>query len=396
VGATAPSIRKVTRVAGDEFDRVIQPGVTVALGDGIGMPYDACAALTKRAREVGGVRLITGWLVECPPGLEFDAFEDVRTFMAGYGLATGIAAGSVQYTPTNVSQLPALLTGPWRPDVTVLSAVETKRGLALGTEVSWVLTAAELSSACLVELRSRGTAAARAGLLDGLPLRVVGESDRPPLAPDRARVDDVAASIGKTVASLVPHGAAVQFGPGSIGEATVQAIDRPVMVDSGVLTDAVVDLAERELLLGRPLGTYLFGSARLCEWADEKEFLDRIEVTHDPSRLAGRPLVAINTALQIDRVGQLNIESVGGRQIAGIGGHADYASAGSRSPGGLSIVALPSTRGGRSTLVDHLQAPVSTPRSAVDIVVTEYGQADLRGRTDHERRDLIGSLFPNA
>ena len=396
MGATAPSSRKGTQVAGDEFDRVIQRGMTVALGDGVGMPYDACAALTRRAREVGGVRLITGWLVECPPGLEFDAFDEVRTFMAGYGLASGIAAGSVHYAPANVSQLPALLTGPWRPDVTLLSAVETTRGFALGTEVSWVLTAAELSSACLVELRSHGRAAARAGLLDGLPLRVVGESDRPPIAPDRAQVDDAAAAIGKTVASLVPHGAAVQFGPGSIGEATVQAIDRPVEVDSGVLTDAVVDLAERELLLGRPLGTYLFGSARLCEWADGTEVLDRIEVTHDPSRLAGRPLIAINTALQIDRVGQINIESIGGRQIAGIGGHADYASAGSRSPGGLSVVALPSIRGGRSTLVEHLSAPVSTARSAVDVIVTEYGHADLRGRTDEERRELIGSLFPNS
>jgi acyl-CoA hydrolase len=381
-------------VAGDDLNRCIEPGATVALADGVGMPFDICHALSRRAREVGGVRLITGWLVDCPPGLDLGAFAEVRTFMAGYGLTDGIATGTVKYAPVSVSQLPALLAGPWRPDVTLLSAVETGRGLALGTEVSWIVTAAELSSACLVELKTHSVSAARADLLAGLPLTVVGVSDRPPKDPGRARVDEVAPAIGKAVAALIPEGAAVQFGPGSIGEAGVQAIDRPVRVDSGVLTDAVVDLAERDLLLERPLGTYLFGSSRLCEWADGREVLDRIEVTHDPSRLAARPLVTINTALQIDLLGQINIESTGGRQIAGIGGHADYVSAGSRSREGLSIVALPSTRHGKPNLVDRLEVPVSTPRSAVDFVVTEYGHADLRGRSDAERAELISSLFP--
>jgi acyl-CoA hydrolase len=378
----------------DEFDRVIHHGTTVALADGVGMPWDACTALTRRAREVGGVRLITGSLVACPPGLEFDAFAEVRTFMAGYGLAAGIADGLVRYSPTSVSQLPALLAGPWRPDVTLLSAAETSRGLALGTEVSWIVTAAEQSRSCLVEVRSRGPAAARCGLLDGLQLTVVSESTQAPAAPERARVDDIAAAIGARVAEFVPEGAAIQFGPGSIGEAAVRAITRPVRVDSGVLTDAVVDLAEQGLLLDSPLGTYLFGSERLCEWSDGREVLDRIEVTHDPSRLAARPLVTINTALQIDLLGQLNIESVTGRQIAGIGGHADYVTAGSRSIGGLSIIAMPSGRGSRSNLVDRLVVPTSTPRSAVDIVVTEHGHADLRGRSDGERSELIGAIFP--
>ena len=378
----------------DDLHRVVTPGVTVAVGDGIGMPWDICRALSERARDVGGVRLITGWLVERPPGLDLGAFAEVRTFMAGYGLADGIAEGTVKYSPVSVSQLPSLLAGPWRPDVTLLSAVDTGRGLALGTEVSWIVTAAEISSTCLVELKTNSVAAARADLLSTLPMTVVGECAGEPSSPDRAPVDEVSAAIGKAVAALIPQDAAVQFGPGSIGEAAVQAIDRPVRVDSGVLTDAVVDLAERDLLVGAPLGTYLFGSSRLWHWADGREVLDRIEITHDPSRLAAETLVTINTALQIDRVGQVNIESVGTRQIAGIGGHADYVTAGSRSRGGLSIIALPSRRRGAPNLVDRLEVPVSTTRSAVDVVVTEYGHADLRGRSDGERAQLIASLFP--
>jgi acyl-CoA hydrolase len=116
-------------------------------------------------------------------------------------------------------------------------------------------------------------------------------------------------------------------------------------------------------------------------------------VTHDPGRLAARDLVTVNTALQIDLLGQVNVESVSGRLVAGIGGHSDYAAAGSRSRRGLSVIALASSHRGRSTLVERLRTPVSTRRSSVDVVVTERGCADLRGRSDAERAHLIAALF---
>jgi acyl-CoA hydrolase len=377
----------------DALRRAIRHGVTVALADGAGMPSAVCAELSERAREVGGVRLITGWVIERPAGLDLTAFADVRTFMAGYGLADGLAAGTVSYVPASLSQLPSLLAGPWHPDVVVISARDTSRGLVLGSEVSWVATAAAVAGTCLVEVNDRLPDAARPGLLDGTDLTVVAECSRPPVPRARAEVSESAARIGRTVAGLVPDGAAVLFGPGAVGEAVVTALDRPVAVDSGIVTDAVVDLADKGLLIGDPLGTYLLGTSRVYDWADGRAVLDRIEVTHDPGRLAARDLVTVNTALQVDLLGQVNVESVAGRLAAGIGGHSDYAAAGSRSRRGLSVIALPSSHRGRPTLVERLDTPVSTQRSSVDVIVTERGYADLRGRSDVERASLIAALF---
>ncbi len=380
----------------DLLGRVIRPGCTVALADGAGAPSEVCADLCAAAREAGGVRLITGWLLEPPPGLDFAAFSEVRTFMAGYGLAAGISDGTVRYVPAAVSQLPALLAGAWRPDTVVLSARRSSRGLTFGSEVSWIAAAVANAQHCLVEINDALPDAARPGLLDGEKLTVVGETWRAPINVARARQNEATKRIGAELAELVPAGAGIQFGPGAIGEALVAALNRPVSIDSGIITDAVVDLADRGLLIGQPLGTYLVGSPRLYEWANGRAVLDRIEITHDSSRLSGRNLVAVNTALEIDSLGQINVEAVGARRISGIGGHADYAISGSRGVHGLSIIALPSVRNGRSTLVDRLSAPVSTPRWAVDVVVTEFGRADLRGLSDDERRTAIGALFPGA
>jgi acetyl-CoA hydrolase len=108
--------------------------------------------------------------------------------------------------------------------------------------------------------------------------------------------------------------------------------------------------------------------------------------------------VAVNSAVEVDLTGQVNAEQAGGAIVGGIGGQADFARAASRSPGGCSIIALPATAtGGASRIVARLSGPVTTPRADVDVVVTEHGAADLRGRTLAERRlRLIAVAAPGA
>ena len=118
-----------------------------------------------------------------------------------------------------------------------------------------------------------------------------------------------------------------------------------------------------------------------------------MEHTHDGARLAGLPFVAVNTALEVDAGGQINVEAVGGTAVGGIGGHPDFAQAAARSVEGLSVIALPSRRRGAPTLVERLSAPVSTLRGDVDVVVTELGVADLRGRGDAERAGVLAEAF---
>ncbi|WP_433956111.1 acetyl-CoA hydrolase/transferase C-terminal domain-containing protein [Janibacter indicus] len=145
---------------------------------------------------------------------------------------------------------------------------------------------------------------------------------------------------------------------------------------------------------GEAVTTYLAGGSRLLQWADGRPLLRPVGYTHDGTRLStGAPLVAVNTALEVDDQGQVNVEGFPSASVGGVGGHGDYAVSATRSPGGLSIVALLTEHKGRSTLVDHLSAPVSTPSHDVDVLVTERGAVDLRGLDRAERAAAIRALW---
>jgi acyl-CoA hydrolase len=106
---------------------------------------------------------------------------------------------------------------------------------------------------------------------------------------------------------------------------------------------------------------------------------------------------AINAAAQVDLTGQVNAERIGATIIGGIGGQADFARAAARSAGGASIIALPALAAdGTSRIVAHLAGPVTTSRADVDLIVTEYGVADLRGASERERAHRIMAIAAPA
>jgi acyl-CoA hydrolase len=211
------------------------------------------------------------------------------------------------------------------------------------------------------------------------PVRLTAGSGRAPTA--------VELSIGAAAAALVPPRATIQYGAGAVCEAVVAGLDVPVQVRSGLVSDAIVDLDRRGLLGGQAQAAYAWGGDDLAALsAGGKLRLVPVEVSHDIGRLAGMArFVAVNTAVQVGLDGAVNVEMAGGRRVAGIGGHPDFCAAAVRSPGGLSIIALPSTRRGASTIVSTVEV-VSTPRTDVDVVVTEHGMADLRGLDEEGRR----------
>ena len=381
--------------ATDLLDQWVTSGSTVAVADGVGAPARLCADLSEIAASRKDVRLILGWCPELPRGLDLSAFGDIRSFMPGTTLRSHVVEGRVHYVPAYLSQVPALFGGPWRPDVVLMTVRETARGLNLATEASWIGAAARAARVCVAELNDALPDAARAPLLQGVDVTVAVESDEPPTQIPSREPDAIDSAIATHVAPLVKPGATLQYGPGPLAEAVLTALRGPVRIDSGIITDAVVGLADDGLLAGTPTATYLCGTDRLYDWAHERAILEPIDVTHDTSRLMSTDIVAVNTALVIDLLGQVALEAPGGR-AAGIGGHADYAYAASRSRGGLSVIALPTARAGRSTLVERLHLPVSTARSLVDVVVTEHGRADLRGLSDDERARAIRRLYPDA
>jgi acyl-CoA hydrolase len=385
----------VTGSAPASLAGLVRPGALVALADGIGSPRAVTAELSAVARSVGDVRLLLGWTPAGDPDLDFTAFADVRTVMPGWGLRRPVDAGLVRAVPVRLSAVPALLHGPLRPDLLVAAVVPRPGGgFGFGTEVSW------LRAAVAAGARVAGVLAGGYPRCDGGPalpedqLVIVGRTEARPatLAFSEPRAEH--REIAEHVAALIPEGARLQVGPGALGVAILAGIRSPVRIESGLLPDGVVDLDHRGMLAGEPVAAYLAGGDRLLEWADGRPLLHPVEHTHDPGRLSsGVPFVAVNTALEVDEQAQVNVEGLPGAAVGGIGGHPDYAAAGSRSIGGLSIVALPAAHHGSRTLVPRLPGPVTTPGHDVDILVTERGAADLRGLDRAERAAAISRLW---
>ncbi|HYT39909.1 MAG TPA: acetyl-CoA hydrolase/transferase C-terminal domain-containing protein, partial [Acidimicrobiia bacterium] len=214
-----------------------------------------------------------------------------------------------------------------------------------------------------------------------------------PPAPSGRPATATEEAIGATVAGLIPPGATLEVGVGTIGDAVLAHLGVGVRIRSGLVTDAVVGLDRRGLLLDRAEATYAWGGDDLAALSAAGRLrLIPSDQSHDVERLAAfEQFTAVNSALEVGLDGAVNVEVLGGRPVAGIGGHGDFCAAAARSAGGLSIVALPATRRGRSTIVPAVEH-VSTPGADVHVLVTEHGVADLRGIDDGERRRRLAAV----
>ncbi len=378
----------------------IRPGSTVAIGDGVGAlrclddGTSVRAAVSAVARDIGSVRLILGWSPAALDGLEADAFAEIVALMPGWGLRTVLTSPTARFVPTRLSGIPALVSGVLRPDVLITRVVERGGQLHFGTEVSWQRGLVEAGVPVIAIVDDTSVCADAGPPLDAQILCVSGHSDEGPASMPQKDPEPVHDALADAVLPFVPEGARLQYGPGQLGTALLRRTAVPLRIDTGLLTDAVVDMDKRGMLIDMPSATYLFGTEELYGWADSKPILRGIEYTHDITRLSsGEPFIAVNTAIEIDPHGQVNVEGRGEKVVGGIGGHPDYCAAARISRGGLSIIAVPSTVNGHSPLVDQLSRPASTPAHDVDLIVTEAGHADLRGADWDQRRRLIAALF---
>lgn len=234
------------------------------------------------------------------------------------------------------------------------------------------------------------------------------ESDQP--LPELARVAPGAVehAVAAHVAGLIEDGATPQLGIGNLPDAVLAALHghRDLGLHSGAVPEGVVSLAEVGVLTnarkrfdpGVAIGGILMGGRSLRRWAHRNAALELrpSDYTHHPEVLAAsHRLAAINSAIEVDLTGQINAEVAAGVYVGAVGGAMDFLRAAARSPGGLPIVALPSTARGASRIVATLSGPVSTPRADAGLVVTEFGVADLRGQTLSRRvRRMIDIADP--
>ncbi|OQA14712.1 MAG: Succinyl-CoA:coenzyme A transferase [Chloroflexi bacterium ADurb.Bin360] len=224
---------------------------------------------------------------------------------------------------------------------------------------------------------------------------------------------DVEATIGRYIAELIEDGATIQLGIGGIPNAIAQSLyeKHDLGVHTEMFTDGMVDLFEAGVITGRKktlwpnklVGAFALGTQKLYDFVHNNVAVEfqQGKVTNDPY-VMGRntKMVSINTALQVDVLGQVCSQSIGSRHFSGTGGQLDTHRGAQMSPGGRGIIALRSTAkdGTVSTIVPQLSlgAEVTVPSHDVDTVVTEFGVAELRGRCLRDRMTaLIGIAHPD-
>ena len=374
--------------------------MTVALGDGVGQlrcvddGASVGAALTAAAREVGSLRLVVGWLPVPVDGLDPDAFDDVVALMPGWGVRGLLTSPRTRFLPTRLAGTPALLSDVLRPDVLLTGLVQRSGVTLFGTEVSWQQGVIDDGARVLAVLDTASPAASGEPGLDPTRVEVLGSVSGGPVCLPGREPEPIHDALADAVLRWIPEGARLQHGPGQFGVALLRRAKVPLQIDTGMLTDGVIDLDRHGLLIGVPSATYLLGGQSLYDWADGRPILRGLHYTHDFTRLSrGTPLIAVNTAIELDPFGQVNVEGVGDKVVGGIGGHPDYCAAAHMSRRGLSIIAVPSTANGRSPLVERLSRPTSTPAHDIDVIVTESGHADLRGIDWAQRERVITDLF---
>jgi acetyl-CoA hydrolase len=219
--------------------------------------------------------------------------------------------------------------------------------------------------------------------------------------------------IGQYIAELIPDGATLQMGIGSIPDAVLRCLNhhRDLGIHTELFSDGVIDLVENGVINcsrktfhpGKVVAGFLFGTQRLYDFVDNNPFIELhpTDYVNDPFHIAQNDkMVAINSAVQIDLTGQVCADSIGAKLYSGAGGQVDFIRGAARSKGGLPIIACQSTaqQGAVSRIVPMLYegSGVVTTRNDVHFVVTEYGVASLHGKTIRQRTQaLIAIAHPD-
>ena len=391
-----------------DFPALLKPGHRVWVAGGANEPVELLDALAGNRAAASGVTFIQFPL----PGInrfDFTALHPDAALITFF-MTPALRESSAQFLPMQMRfAWDWLREGPL--DMALIGIGQASDGsFAVGPNVDFAGAALEAAAVVVGEL-NRAVAAPAGGMrIDPARIDFVVESRRPPLALPPPAIDETARRIGAQVAALIDDGDCVQTGIGAIPAALLAALKskNDLGLHGGLIDDGGMALIEngnvtgsrKAIDAGKHVAGMALGSAALCEWLGSRPdvVLRGANYTHelDVIRRIDR-FVSVNSAVQVDLLGQVNAEMAGGRQLSGVGGAVDFMRGARAARGGRSIVAMNATarRGAVSRIVRRVEV-VTALRTDVDIVATEFGVARLRGKTlEARKRALIAIAHPS-
>ncbi|PLW69658.1 acetyl-CoA hydrolase/transferase family protein [Pseudohalioglobus lutimaris] len=396
----------------------IQSGENVWCHSMAATPTVLLEALAVHARSLSNVTMMQLHLehAEAIADPELEGRLRNRCFFAGKTTRQLINEGRADYVPMFLSEIPKeFRRGHQRVDTALVqvSTPDQHGNCSLGISVEATAAACDVAGRIIAHMNPNMPRTHGDSFINLRDIAFAYVEETPLITLEHGEISDVEQRIGEIVSSRVRDGDCLQMGIGAIPDAALSFLHdrRDLGVHTEMFSDGVLDLIEagvitndnKKIARGRTVTGFVMGSERLYRFVDdnpEVTFLD-IEFVNNPVVIAKNPQVtSINSAIQIDLTGQVCADSMGHKIYSGVGGQVDFVLGATFSDHGKSIIALPSTakHGALSRLVPALErgAGVVTTRAAVDYVVTEYGIAELRGRSIAERaRDLINIAHPD-
>lgn len=401
-------------VSAEEALGAVNSGERLILPLCCGLPRTLVETLIARKDRLRNVEIVSGLQIDYPflqEGLE-ESFS-FRTWQCAPRIRHLLQKGTVKYIPMRQGDVPFVFSrkGIWPIDVALvhLSPPDKNGYLSFGVSIGHSLPTALEAKRVLAEVNDQmprvlGNAFIHISQIDYLVI-----SSRPLLEyPSTEKGGEVEGKIGNLVADLIPDGATLQIGIGSIPDAVVQSLEgKRDLRFFAMGIDAMVDCVEKGLVekstipgqQPKMIVTEILGSKRLFDFVHENPLVEgRPIMTTINSRVVGQieKFISLLGAIEVDLTGQVNAETVGGKQISAIGGSFDFLQGALFSPQGKSILAVPSATpdGKYSRIVSQLPvgSAVTHPRHSIQYVVTEYGVADLKGKTLRERAEALTSI----
>ena len=405
------------RMSAADAIRVVTNGDTVVIPTAVGEPPALLTALSEARRDFRNVQV-----AQILPLRKYDYFDPetiqhvrhTAYFFSGASRPGG-KDGWIDFVPAYFSELPELLGRGLTPaDVvfSVASPMDEHGYFSLSLAPDYTMAAIERARAVVLEVNPNVPFANGNCHIHISQVAALTESEEPIREVGLPTIGPVQEAIGKYVADMIPDGATLQIGYGAIPDAVVMQLThkRDLGVHTEMIGDGIMTLVEAGVVTnrrknyqpGKMVATFALGSKKLYQFLHRNPAIEMhpVNVTNDPY-LAGQNdnLHAINATMQIDFMGQCGSESLGFTPYSGTGGQSDFVRAANRSKGGKSFIVLPSTaKDDTVSRIAPVLSPgthVSTSKNDINYVVTEYGVAQLRGKTARQRCEaLIGIAHP--
>ncbi len=334
-----------------------------------------------------------------------------NALFVGAGTREAVHDGRADFTPTFFYQVPKLFKTKLPVDVAIIqvSPPDENGNCSFGVSCDFTKPAANLAKIVIAQVNDQMPMTYGDNFININDIDFIVEVSKPLLELTPPVIGDVEKAIGEHCASLIEDGSTLQLGIGAIPDAVLLFLKdkKDLGIHSEMFSDGIVDLynsgavnnSKKTLHPGKMVVTFLMGSKKLYDFVNNNPVVELypVDYVNDPlTIMKNNKMVSINSALQVDLMGQVCAEAIGLKQFSGVGGQVDYIRGVSMAEDGKAIIAMPSTaaKGKLSRIVPFLDhgSCVTTSRNDVEYIVTEYGIANLRGKSLKQRAKALISI----